>query len=149
MANSSKWLLCVGIHLSLFSVFCTVKPFPHHTSLSALRDGEGIRSYYDKVVKYFAAGNAKGLTELFAKNITQPMKIDEIFDWAHDFFEQNGPATFIVENLALERIDTENAVALLTYRVKTNSSKGNFHGVERDYLVKMEDNWIITAWDKV
>ncbi len=122
---------------------------PQYNTLSTLHTDRSINLYYDKVVKTFAAGNARALTELFANNITQPMKIGEIFDWANDFFASNGPSTFIIEKLELERIDTESAVTLMTYQVKTVDNRGDFSGIERDYLVKIEGEWVISAWDKV
>ena len=140
-------LLCSVALVS--SCFPSVISFPHHNTLSTLHTNRRISLYYDKVVKTFAAGNASALTELFAKNITQPMRIGEIFDWADGFFASNGPSTFIIENLELERIDAESAVTLLTYQVKTVGNKGDFSGIERDYLIKMDGEWVVSAWDKV
>ncbi len=142
-------LFCL-VFIPLLSFGFPIQPLPtHYHALSTLQNRNSINLYYEKVVKTFADGDAKALTNLFAKNITQPMKISEIFAWAKDFFASNGPSTFVVENLVSERIDTESAVAVLTYHVNTLDNKGDFSGIERDHLLKIDGEWVISAWDKV
>lgn len=112
-----------------------------------LRDS--VRGYYDEVAVAFAAGNADALALLFDAAIAKPMSREQILAWGRDFFAKHGPGRFKVEKLVFERLGHESAVVLLTYRVETLDGKGNFGGVERDYLAKRCKRWLVTSWEKV
>ncbi len=112
-----------------------------------LRDS--VRGYYDEVAVAFAAGNADALALLFDAAIAKPMTRDQITAWAKDFFAEHGPGRFRVDKIEFERLGHESAVVLLTYRVETLDGKGNFGGVERDYLAKRGKRWLVTSWEKV
>lgn len=112
-----------------------------------LRDS--VRGYYDEVAVAFAAGNADALALLFDAAIAKPMNREQITAWGRDFFAKHGPGRFKVEKLEYERLGHESAVVLLTYRVETVDGKGNFGGVERDYLAKRGKRWLVTSWEKV
>lgn len=112
-----------------------------------LRDS--VRGYYDEVAVAFAAGNADALALLFDASIAKPMTRDQITAWGRDFFAKHGPGRFKVVKLEYERLGHESAVVLLTYRVETLDGKGDFGGVERDYLAKRGKRWLVTSWEKV
>lgn len=112
-----------------------------------LRDS--VRAYYDEVAVAFAAGNADALAMLFDASIAKPMNREQITAWGRDFFAKHGPGRFKVKKLEFERLGHESAVVLLTYRVETLDGKGDFGGVERDYLAKRGKRWLVTSWEKV
>lgn len=127
---------------------CGYVSFGRKVSDDELRLRSEVRAYYDEVVLAFAAGNADALTQLFDAAIAKPMTREQIAAWGKDFFAKHGPAKFKVERLEYERLGYENAVVLLAYRVETKDGKGNFGGVERDYLTKRGRRWAVTAWEK-
>lgn len=128
---------------------CGYVSFGRKVSDDELRLRSEVRAYYDEVVLAFAAGNADALTQLFDAAIAKPMTREQIAAWGKDFFAKHGPAKFKVERLEYERLGYENAVVLLAYRVETKDGKGDFGGVERDYLTKRGRRWVVTAWEKV
>lgn len=128
---------------------CSYVSFGRKVSDDELRLRSNVRAYYDEAAQAFATGNADALALLFDAAIAKPMTREKILSWGKDFFAQNGPAKFKVERLEYERLGYENAVVLLTYRVETKDGKGNFGGIERDYLSKRGRRWVVTSWEKV
>ncbi len=140
----TRFLLIAAVALS----GCGYVSFARKVSDDELRLRSGVRSYYDEVVQAFAAGNPAALTMLFDGAIAKPMTREQIQAWGVKFFAENGPAAFKVERVEYERLGYENAVVLLTYRVKTKTGKGDFGGTERDTLVKHGKHWVVTEWEK-
>jgi len=128
---------------------CGYVSFGRKVSDDELRLRSDVRAYYDEVVQVFAAGNADALALLFDAAIAKPMTREQILAWGKKFFGEHGPASFKVEKVEHERLGYENAVVLLTYRVETKDGKGNFGGVERDYLVKRGRRWVVASWEPV
>lgn len=128
---------------------CGYVSFGRTVSDDELRLRSSVRGYYDEVGRAFATANADALTLLFDAAITKPMTREAIATWGRTFFAQHGAATFKVLSVEYERLGYDNAVVLLDYRVTTKDGKGDFGGLERDYLTKRGRRWIITAWEKV
>jgi hypothetical protein len=128
---------------------CGYVSFGRKVGDDELRLRSDVRAYYDEVVTAFAAGNADALALLFDAAIAKPMTRDQILAWGKKFFGEHGAASFKVEKVDYERLGYENAVVLLAYRVETKDGKGNFGGVERDYLVKRGRRWVVASWEPV
>ncbi|PIR17694.1 MAG: hypothetical protein COV48_08375 [Elusimicrobia bacterium CG11_big_fil_rev_8_21_14_0_20_64_6] len=128
---------------------CGYVSFGRTVSDDELRLRSSVRGYYDEVGRTFATANTDALTLLFDAAITKPMNREEIAAWAKSFFARHGAATFKVRIVEYERLGFDYAVVLLDYRVTTKDGKGDFGGLERDYLTKRGRRWIITAWEKV
>ena len=137
------------ILVALLLVSCGYVSFGRKVGDDELRLRTDVRSYYDEVVQVFAAGNADALALLFDAAIAKPMTREQILAWGKKFFGEHGHASFKVEKVEYERLGYENAVVLLTYRVETGDGKGNFGGVERDYLVKRGRRWVVSSWETV
>lgn len=134
---------------ALLPASCGWISFGRTVSDDELRLRASVRAYYDEVAQAFAAGNHEALTLLFDAAIAKPMTREQIAAWGEGFFSKHGPASYKVSKVEFERLGFESAVVLLTYRVETADGKGNFGGVERDYLSKRGKRWVVTAWEKV
>lgn len=108
-----------------------------------------IHAYYAEVAAAFATGSAEALAARFDPAIAKPMTHARIREWGEGFFGEHGPASFKAEKVEFESLGYREAVVVLTYRVKTRSGKGDFAGVERDFLVKRNGRWAVSAWDKL
>jgi len=134
---------------ALLPASCGFVSFGRAVSDDELRLRASVRAYYDEVAQAFAAGNHEALTLLFDAAISKPMTREKISAWSKGFFAAHGPASYKVSKVEFERLGFENAVVLLTFRVETAEGKGNFGGVERDYLSKRGKRWVVTSWEKV
>lgn len=108
-----------------------------------------VHAYYAEVSAAFATGSADALAARFDPAIAKPMTHAQIRDWGDEFFGEHGPASFKAEALDFESLGYREAVAVLTYRVKTRTGKGDFGGRERDFLVKKNGRWMVAAWEKL
>lgn len=136
------------IAAAALSAACGHVSFGRVVSDDELRLRADVRAYYDEAAQAFAAGNAESLALLFDAAITKPMTRERITAWGREFFGKHGSASFKVERIEYERLGHESAVVLLAYRVETKDGKGDFGGVERDYLSKRGRHWVVTSWEK-
>jgi hypothetical protein len=128
---------------------CSSRPFSYSYQLNVNLTEIGICAYYDEVVRVFRAADPVALSKLFDVNISKPMSHRDVFTWATDFFAKYGSATFEIDGLELESFGNQSAVTLLTYRVKTLGAAGDFGGKERDFLLRVEGRWLVSAWEQV
>ena len=108
-----------------------------------------IKAYYGEVELAFERGDADALAALFDPSITRPMTREQILEWGQTFFRDYKETRFKIRSLSFEDLGPGVAVVRLAYRVATEDGRGDFGGVERDYLGKAGGRWRITAWERL